>query len=333
LRPTIIVLALGVTTCLLAIAVWLTRPSQAATVQTLVFAATPQKSNLSAVLGSGLLRKASAEPQLDRPKSSEAKGARDGSIRTHITPSGNYILFHPDAIRADGSYDAIIHFHGIPLALEPAMKESGLHAVLLILENGILTNDYRDNFGAKGTLDRLLLAMREQVAKFSGNRDAHESKVAVSAWSAGSGAIIPMLRRSEEAARLDAVILSDSLHSSFIDLKQRLIPEEQLEPVRAFAELATEGKKLFALSHTAIQTVDYASTTETAKRLQKLLHLSPLHIVDPPAVEKKPVETSRTEKGSLVMLGFDGNDKRAHATQQWAIGRILWSKLAERWNR
>jgi hypothetical protein len=163
-------------------------------------------------------------------------------------------------------------------------------------------------------------------------RDVHEGRVAVSAWSAGSGAILPMLKRADEAERLDAVLISDGLHASFLEPQKRTIGAVQLESVRRFAEAAISGKKLFGLSHTAIDTADYASTTETANELLRLLELSPIHVVDPP-VGDGPTASSRTERGNFTVLGFDGKDKQAHARQQWAIGRILWSNLAQRWNR
>jgi hypothetical protein len=253
-------------------------------------------------------------------------------IKQRITPSGHYILYHPDAIRDDGSYDVIIHFHGIPQALGPALRESGLRAVLLVLEAGVVTGDYGNAYGQSGTLERLLKAIRGHMSDIARGRDVHEARVAVSAWSAGSGAVLPMLRRAKEAALLDAVVISDGLHASFLEPLRRTIGDVQLEPVRHFAEDAIAGRKLFALSHTSIDTVDYASTTETANQLLQLLNLSPVHVVDPPKNDG-PVATSRTEQGGFSVLGFDGKDKQAHARQQWAIGRLLWSSLATRWNR
>jgi hypothetical protein len=192
--------------------------------------------------------------------------------------------------------------------------------------------DYSKAYGQPGTLERLLSAIRKQISTIVNGRDVHEERIALSAWSAGVGAILPMLRRVKETTLLDAVVISDGLHTAFLDPRHRTIGDFQLEPVRLFAEQAIAGNKYLALSHTAIDTVGYASTTETAERLLSLLALTPVHVFDAPPSEG-PVATSHVERGSFRVLGFDGNDKRAHARQQWAIGRLLWSGLATRWNQ
>lgn len=299
---------------------WVTRATQAESVRTLVFSASPAMLQARLVL-----------PAAVTPKADSQEKPRTVAIQKKATRAGHFILWDSAAIREDGSYDVIIHFHGIPQALEPALAESGLHAFLLVIEAGLVTGDYRNAYGMAGTLDRLLKAMRERVSEIAG-RPMHEARVAASSWSAGSGAILPMLRRPSEVDRLDAVVFSDGLHSSFIEPRTREIHAEQLEPVRSFAAEAIAGRKFFGLSHTAIQTVDYASTTETATRLLSLLQVAPTHVVDP-TEQREPVVATRAELGAMSVLGFGGQDTRAHGRQQWAIGRVLWSALAARWNR
>jgi len=343
LRSTLLLLALGIAACLLALAVWVSRSTEAATVRTLVFSASPGNAMVAAI---GLSqpktrplpneRRAVTVPDATpraQPRLETAHNSPEpAKIQRKITPSGNYLLWPSDALDSSGSYDVVIHFHGIPQALEPALSESRLRAVLLVLESGTFTTDYKNAFGLPGTLERLLGAIRLQLAEFVPGKQPHERRVAVSAWSAGSGAVMPMLRRAEEAEKLDAVVLSDALHASFLDLKKREIGDSQLEPLVKFALLAIEGRKFLALSHTAIQTPDYGSTTETANRLLELLQLSPIHVLDSPT-SVEPVATARTERGSFSVLGFGGADKHAHAVQQWAIGRTLWARLAQRWNQ
>ncbi|MGC4068012.1 MAG: hypothetical protein QM784_25860 [Polyangiaceae bacterium] len=252
-------------------------------------------------------------------------------VHQKTTRSGNFVLWTDQALRDDGTYDAVIHFHGIPQALAPALRESGLAAVVLVLEGGLTTDDYKQAFGLSGTLSRLLASLRVQVSAIAGGREVREHRVAVSAWSAGSGAILPMLKRPEESDGLDAVILADGLHASFVDPRRRKIGDAQLEPIRAFATEAVEGRRFFGITHTAIRTPNFGSTTETAARLLEMLDLSPIHVLDPPDEGVGPRATTRTERGDLIVLGFAGEDRRAHAEQQWALGRTLWKRLAKRW--
>jgi len=311
-RMSIVVALSGVALGLLAIAMWSARNSEAATVQNVVVAAPSAR----------LVQSKRAATPIE---------ISDNALPSKVTRMGNVIVWHPLAVEADGSYDVIIHFHGVQLALEPAMREARLRAVLIIVNDGLMAESYRDGHGAPGTLDRLLLALHTHVAKAFNRDDVHTRRVAVSAWSAGFGAVAPMLRREADVARLDAVLVSDGLHSAFTDPKRRLVADSQLDFVVNFAKRAIGHDKLFGITHTAIQTPDFASTTETAQKLLGLLAMTPDMILDADQ-GRAPVLTSVAERGDFVLLGYDGNDKHAHAVQQWALGRTLWSRLAERWN-
>ncbi|HEY5956234.1 MAG TPA: hypothetical protein VIV60_06770, partial [Polyangiaceae bacterium] len=191
---------------------------------------------------------------------------------------------------------------------------------------------YRDGHGAPGTLGRLLDALHAHVAEAFHRDDVHVRRVAVSAWSAGFGAVAPMLRRTEDVNRIDAVLVSDGIHVSFTDPRNRSIGDAQLAAVAAFARRAMTRDKLLGITHTAIQTPDFASTTETAAKLLEMLKLTPNVILDSNS-NRDPIATSFVESGDFVLLGFAGNDKHAHAVQQWALGRTLWARLSARWRQ
>jgi hypothetical protein len=323
-----VVLPALATLCLLSLAVWRIAPAASARGTVLLFSATPAPARTAAP--------SQSEPNAEvgaRVETRPRKIQVDPELTIHqkATRSGNFVLWNDRAIRSDGTFDVIIHFHGIPQALSKALKESGLPAVVLVIEAGVTTADYGQAYGLPGTLSRLLSALRTQVSTIADRGDVREKRVAVSCWSAGSGAVLPMLKRAKEAERLDAVIFADGLHAAFVDPRKRAIGDAQLEPVRAFAAQALEGRRFFGLTHTAIQTPDFGSTTETATRLLETLGLSPIHVVDPPDAETAPRASSRTERAAFVVLGYSGEDRRAHAEQQWALGRTLWNRLAEHW--
>jgi hypothetical protein len=306
-----IVLALG------AVVLWFARNSEAATVQhVFVRAASP----------------ATAAPSTQAPKRDATREERPSNevLPSKLTRAANIIVWHPDAVEEDGSFDVIVHFHGVQMALEPAMREAQLKAVLIIINDGLMAESYRDGHGAPGTLTQLLDALHVHIAEAFRRDDVHARRVALSAWSAGFGAVATMLRRNDDVDRIDAVLVCDGLHSSFVDPKKRVIFEAQLSPVVAFAKRAIARDKLFAITHTAIQTPDFASTTETAQKLTDLLGLTPDMILDKRPGED-PAPTSIVEHGDFSITGYAGADKQAHAAQQWALGRTLWVRLAERW--
>lgn len=330
MRHAHLLLTVAIVSCLLTLGLWLSRSTEAATVRTVVFSASGTEGRRAPAPTARSVKSALVGTLSNRSLPGSPSNAPEVFRKT--TPSGNVLLWSDGALHEDGSFDVVIHFHGIPQALSPALLESKLRAVVLVLESGTMTTDYRDAYGLPGTLPRLLGAIRKQMGEAMPGKVPHERRVALSAWSAGSGALSAILKREEDMKSVDALIYSDGLHASFVDPKRREIGDFQLENVRRFAEQAMSGEKFLAITHSAIMTVDYASTTETARRLLELLSLTPVHVLDSPASEK-PTLISRTERGEFSVLGFDGVDKQAHAQQQWAIGRILWSRLARRWNR
>ncbi len=243
-----------------------------------------------------------------------------------VTRAGNVIVVAPDSIRPDGTYDVIIHFHGIHPALEPALRESRLNAVLLILELGIGPEIYGQRFFFPEATEQLLKGLRRHVREAYGVSDPKESRLAISAWSAGCGAVGQILRQPRILDRVDAFLLSDALHAAFIDPKHRIPSPERLAPYLWLAQEAIAGRRLFGITHSAIQTGDYASTTETADWLRHQLGLKSESLVSGDG----PV--TRSQKGSLFILGYPGDDRRAHARQQWMLGRTLWVELAKRWD-
>jgi len=246
-----------------------------------------------------------------------------------VTRAGHVIVVPPDAVSDNASYDVVVHFHGVHTALEPALRQSGLHAVLLVVNAGIGTKAYRDRYAVKGMFDALLRGLRAQIARRLNLPKVHERRIAVSAWSAGFGAVVSLLRQPAVFARIDAVLLADALYVAYVDPRRRIPSDQQLAPLVEFAKLAKTSRRLFGLTHTNVPTVGYANTADSARRLLQLVDLveTPLDA----ATAGDPSLSTRLDQGSLHVLGFAGGDRSAHVHQQWAIGTTLWSRLAQRW--
>ncbi len=252
-----------------------------------------------------------------------------GPVRRIITEAGSTILFTENAVGPDGSYDAIVHFHGIYPNLEPALAESGLNAAVLIVEAGTTAGDYSRRFAVVGVFQALLRGLDRQMSRLHEGRAVRTRRLALSAWSAGYGAIAQLLRRPDDAALVSAVLLSDAPHVAFLVPQTRTLSDDQLSPFVAYAARAVRGETVFGLTHTSIQTADYASTTEVAARLHELLGLPP-EKPTPAHAELSDLLTQSTH-GSLVIQGYSGNDRRAHADQQRCLGRNLWRHLHHHW--
>ncbi|HEY5955702.1 MAG TPA: hypothetical protein VIV60_04080, partial [Polyangiaceae bacterium] len=95
----------GLTLGCLALLLWFSRSSEAATVANVISALPPKKPRMVQSTPTRI------EPTID-------------VLPSKLTRAANIIVWHPAAVEPDGSYDVIVHFHGVQTALEPAMREA-----------------------------------------------------------------------------------------------------------------------------------------------------------------------------------------------------------------
>ena len=139
-----------------------------------------------------------------------------------------------------------------------------------------------------------------------------------------------ILRDPRHFAQVDAVLLLDGLHTSYVPDGTVLanggkLDEQPLEIFVDFARAAMAGEKRFLITHSEIFPGTFASTTETTDYLiQKLgLHLEPVLKWGPHGMQ----QLSEARKGRFAILGFAGNsapDHIDHAQGMPAfLGRLL----------
>ena len=270
-------------------------------------------------LGFGLAPQATAfEAALDTPKRLVTTGGRVISL-----PNGCRTVSRP--------FDLLIHFHGAPPSLEPAFERSDIDAVLVILNLGNGSGKYDEAFRYAGSFDALLQRTTLALHDMCPNAVSSIGRIGLSAWSAGYGSVFRILDHERDAARVDAVLLADGLHASFEPggRTEHRIAVEQIAPFLTLADEAVAGKKLFAITHSAITTT-YASTTQTA---DFLLAQESVDRVAPTAPTPRPgmTPTSRADSGNFHVMGFDGGNEQAHCDHLHAFGDTLLPYLKERW--
>jgi hypothetical protein len=270
-------------------------------------------------LGFGLAAEAPAfDPKLDSP-------------RRVVTPSGR-VVFIPNGCRtASRPFDLLVHFHGAPTAVEPAFERSGIDGVLGIVNLGIGSGAYETALQMPGSFDELVTRFTVAVRELCPGSSPSVRRIALSGWSAGYGAVFRVLDRARDAARIDAVLLADGLHASIDPTNrfERHVSVDHMAPFTAYADEAVAGRKLFAITHSAIMT-PYASTTETADFLlaQEGVDRTPANAAPlRPGMNLK----SRGDAGGFHVLGYGGGDEQAHCDHLHAFGETLLPYLKERW--
>jgi hypothetical protein len=254
---------------------------------------------------------------LDTPKRAVAPGSRVISLA-----AGCRTVSEP--------YDLLVHFHGAPAVVEAAFEHSGINGALVIYNLGIGSGAYEDPYSIPNSYDHMLQSVTVAVRELC-PMAAAPKRVALSGWSAGYGAILHIIDRAKDAARVDAVLLADGMHVGFEPVGLRKVSAISMAPFTLFADEAIAGKKLFAITHSTIQT-PYASTTETA---EFLLDTESLPVDRSPAPGPRPgmIRTSRADREGFHLLGFAGEDKAAHCDHLFAFGELLLTPLAERWSK
>ena len=276
------------------------------------------RSNLDEALSLSLTEPVAAfDATLDTPKRSVAPGSRVVAIS-----AGCRAVSKP--------YDLLVHFHGAPAVMEAAFDHSGIDGALVIYNLGIGSGAYEDPYSFPNSYDHMLDSITVAVRELCPSAAAPK-RVALSGWSAGYGAILHIIDRAKDAARVDAVLLADGMHVGFEPVGFRKVSAISMAPFTLFADEAIAGHKLMAITHSSIQT-PYASTTETAEFLLDTEGLA-VDRREVPGPRPSMTLTSRADREGFHMRGFAGDDKAAHCDHLFAFGDLLLTPLQERWSK
>jgi len=249
-----------------------------------------------------------------------------------VTTNGRVVSLPNGCRTVSRPYDMLVHFHGAPTAMEPAFERSDIDGVLVILNLGNGSGRYEQPFQYAGSFDDMLDRATSVVHDLCPGSNSKPRRIALSAWSAGYGAISRILDRAKDAARVDAVLLADGLHANFDPgpTYERHVSVDQLAPFSNWADEAVAGKKLFAITHSSIGTT-YASTTETADFLLAQESLE-RQAATAPAPRPGMMPIYRADSGDFHVMGFTGVNEQAHCDHLHAFGDLLLPYLKERWS-
>lgn len=145
-------------------------------------------------------------------------------------------------------------------------------------------------------------------------------------FSAGHGAVRAILREPRHLARVDAVLLLDGMHTSYVPEGQVLAAGGMLDPLNlmsltAFARAAADGEKRMLIAHSEVFPGTYASTTEKADWT-----LRTLGRVRRPVLKWGPrgmQQLSEVNARHFRVMGFAGTTAPDHIDQLHAMPELL----------
>lgn len=223
---------------------------------------------------------------------------------------------------SSGHFDLVIHLHGDE-AVRRELIESRQPFVLYTLSLDP-SQSYAPLFTGTHFAEAIASGIEHALSKRLG-KPAHVGHIALSAWSAGFVGVEAALVQPG-SDDIDAVILIDGLHAPRGDAS---VFKAQLKPFLDYATRAAARERFLFVSHSSIDPVDFASTTECAHYLIASLGGTPVPVRRSDALGLELVEYF--SRGDFHVRGYAGNDKPDHCAQLGVL-RDVYAALGRRWS-
>lgn len=231
----------------------------------------------------------------------------------------------------DYGYDVIVHFHGAaPVRKTLVQVARGVVFVGVDLGNG--SGKYSDAFTRRESFPEFRASIEAALKRQSGQSQAHIRHLALSAWSAGYGAINEILKFGDQ--NIDAVVLLDALHAGWEpghrhDGTVKSMNAAFIAPTIEFARRALRGERILVFTHSYVDPVTYPSTSLTAQLL-----LSQLGLVQEDVSIQADflTQVKALDQVGLHVWSYRGHDELAHCAHISLMARILSDILEEAWD-
>jgi hypothetical protein len=215
-----------------------------------------------------------------------------------------------------------LHLHGAPAVVEKQFVNAKQPGVLANITLPGLSAVYAERFRDTNVLWRILDDSTAQLKPAGSTNGPRIRRVTVTSFSAGFGGVRELLRDPAAFARIDAIVMGDSIYAGFTgDATDRKVNPENMAGFLKFAREAVEGRKRLVISHTQLPTPTYASTVETADYLIAQLGGRREMISENWPGDLKLL--SRFQKGQLEILGFAGDTGEEHMKHLRNLGLFL----------
>lgn len=278
-------------------------------------------------------------------------GSADVAVRrgVHVPVAGRGLLYAPPGFSApNGQFDLVLHYHGSTELVEQSFAAAELNALVVVTNLGEGSDRYAKPHQSPLVFDQLLGSVEAAAESGLGLSHPRIRRIALSAWSAGYAALHQLLGSRSRLDRVDALLLLDGIHGSYLPGSRSEVHPLTYKSFRLFAERAINGEKLMVVTHSAIETEGYASTTRTTDALLASLGLTRREVSDParsPAPVNLPVAlnafptgerrwltvTSEVREGDLYVLGCRGKGKGDHVAHLAQMSTSALPLLVARW--
>lgn len=228
-------------------------------------------------------------------------------------------------------YDVIVHFHGAD-PIRKTLVQVARGVAFVGIDRGMGSGRYQSAFERKEEFPRLRRSIERALKEHTGQPSAHIRHLALSAWSAGYGAINEILRHGDEG--IEAVVFLDGPHAGWKngarrDGTVRSVSGLLIEPTIAFARKAVGGERTFIMTHSWVDPETYPSTALTAELIEQELGVQPVSARQPSGLLE---QVRAVDVRGLHIWAFRGHDERVHCAHISLIARAVRDVLEEQWD-
>ena len=249
-----------------------------------------------------------------------------GTTRSFPGPAGKAVeLFIPGRLQRRSTFDLVVHFHGAAFLPYRAAADLNGHSVAAVLNLGAGSGVYHRAFAEPAVFDSLLAGVTRETSAALG-RPMAIGQIILTGFSAGHGAIRAILLDPRHLDAVDAILLLDGMHTSYVPegkvlADSGLLDTTNLAVFGRFARAAMRGEKRFLMTHSEIFPGTFASTTETADWLIRALGLrrKPVLAWGPRGLQ----QLSEVRAGQFEVMGFAGNSAPDHIDHLHAMPELL----------
>lgn len=236
-------------------------------------------------------------------------------------------VFVPAKSREARTLDLLLHFHGAGFITQHAATQyrGRLAAVTINLGSGssVYGRPFEDSTKFAAMLDTLRFQLK--------NKLGHEiswGKIILSGFSAGYGAVRKIIGTQNNFARVDAILLLDGLHASYVPERKvlaegGLIDSTGLAAFILFARAAAQSQngKKFLITHSEIFPGTFVSTTEASDFILKIMGMKREAVLKWGPLGMQQLSVAR--RGRFEVQGFAGNTAPDHVDHLHALGEFL----------
>jgi hypothetical protein len=216
-----------------------------------------------------------------------------------------------------------VHLHGAYGTVEREWLASQPQGVLAVVTLPGLSSVYTKAFADPAVFDHLIADITATM-KSAQPKATMIKPITFSSFSAGFGGVRELLRQPRSYARIDRLLLADTLYAGY-QLGTRTVEPKHVADFSRFALEATRGRKVLLITHCDLQPPNYASTKETADALLKELQAERTPFSQAwPHADWKPKEQFRLNQCEILSFpGTDGESPLRHFRSMGTLYRRL----------